>query len=190
MWFIWHLHFYYFFNEFIQIILWISNAEHLNVLYENAQEKQGYVFALPLMIRIGTDICEFFKFDIFCLFCLYLCLFLFIFFAFFAVLFFWIECFWGNYCSVEEVLDYLQDWGNCQVSKALNQTGKQINTLILNISHFENWLRPVMQEYIIVFHVLCFIALLNYHVAADCHQEGNHSLTNYFLYIWPLYQRC
>jgi hypothetical protein len=139
------------------------------------------------MISIWTDICKFFKFDNIYLFFLTLILYFFFFFAFFAVLFFKFESFLGNYGGVKEVLYNLHDWGDCQVSKALNQAWKQINTLIFNISHFENWLSSIMQEYVMVFHVFYFIALLDNHVATDGHEEWDHSLTNYFLYIWSLY---
>ena len=185
MWFNWHLYLYYFFNKSIQIILWISNTEHLNVFDEYAQKEESHVLPLPLMISIWTNVSKFFKFDNTHLFFLFL-IFL-VFFAFFAILLLKFERFLGDYGHAEEVLNYLHYRWYCQVSKAFNQTWKQINALIFDVSHFEYGLCSIMQEYVIVFHVFYFIALFDDHVAAYGHQQGDYTLAYYFLNIRPLH---
>ena len=73
------------------------------------------------------------------------------------------------------------------ITKDFNQAWKQINTLILYVSHFENALSFVIQEIMLVDVIISMITVLDNHVVADGHQEWQNTLFHNFLDIWSLY---
>lgn len=51
-------------NEINEVVLGISEAEHLNILIEDAKKKHRHVDAFPLMVAVLADIGEFFEFQL------------------------------------------------------------------------------------------------------------------------------
>lgn len=67
----------------------------------------------------------------------------------------------------QQGFDHFQDVGYCVITEYLDETGEQVDALILNVAQLEERLSLIIQEVVFISNELSLVRVLNYHISTD-----------------------